>query len=408
MPREAMKGKRKAEGGTRELRGAISGFRGRTLVGWVFVPGEEPLTVHVRINGKRVATGIADVDMRDHWIAREHITGKCGFEIAIPDDVVIEDGDRVSCASPGADGEWARNPSLVKVDEDGRISLAALTKTARRAADDGDAYALPQFGVVPERKPGRIVLDVWRALFLREVRNRYGAFRFGYFWAVAQPMLYIAVLQSARMVFRGTGESDLYGVNGLYFFQLAVIPWFMYQHGYHQAMGSMKQYKGAYTYRQIQPIDVILVKCALEFLILLVAFLLFMAIFAWLGMPISFRDPAGFVAVLGLLYLLTTSLGLIADVFITRNEDMRRVFALVDRPLFIMSGVFFTLDAMPEALHPYVLWNPLLHAIELCRATMLHNYPTPASWTYLVSCTIAAMMFALGLYRRNLYRLTNG
>ncbi|HKY91036.1 MAG TPA: ABC transporter permease [Nevskiaceae bacterium] len=393
----------------RELRGGLGSIRNRRVIGWVCIEGEGPLTVEVSINQKPVATGLANLMRPDIQAKGFHPTGECGYDITLPPEVVLAEGDVVECTVEGAEGQWNRNPAWIRLNAEGKVTLEPLPRkepSSQAEPEEGDDV-LPVFGVIPVRPRWQVVVTTMRALLLREIRNRYGAFRFGYFWAVAQPVLFIAILQAARYAFRGRGGFDLYGVNGFYFFQLGVIPWFMFSHGYHQSMGAMRAGKGIYSYRQVQPIDMILIRNTIEFVLMIATFGTFLLVFEWIGWPVSYADPVAFLAMLVLLFLFTISLGIIADVAITKNEDMRRIFTLIDRPLFLMSGVFFTLEAMPEATHKYLLWNPLLHALELGRASMLEHYETPCSWWYLTICTVVLMMFAMGLYRRNLWRLNS-
>jgi capsular polysaccharide transport system permease protein len=389
----------------RQLRGVLRALRGRRVVGWAAIDGEGPVTVEVSINQKPVASGVADLTRPETRNRGLHPTGECGFDIEIPADVPIAEGDVIECTVEGVDGQINRNPARVgRGQTPGEYTLEPVPSAplATGAADE-----IPYFGMIPERSRWRVVADVMRALFLREVRNRYGVSRFGYFWAIAQPVIFVTLLQGTRFLLRGRGGFDYYGVNGFYFFQLGVIPWFMFQHGYHQSIGAMRSAKGMYTYRQIQPIDLILIRNSIEFVLMVLTFMVFLLAYEWGGWAVTYVNPVGFLASVVLLYIFTVSFGLIADTMVMLNEEMRRVFTLVDRPLFIMSGVFFTLDLVPKDLQPYLLWNPLLHAVELCRWSMLEHYETPCSFGYLALCTAIILMLALAMYKRNLYRLTS-
>nr|WP_293248481.1 ABC transporter permease [Panacagrimonas sp.] len=387
------------------MRGALSGFRGRRLLGWAYAPGQPPPTVEILLNGAVVGQAVADAPRPDLRLRLEHPTGRCGFEFEFPEGEVQE-GDLIEARVPGCEVAWTRNPCKVLLRGPSTFSLEPVPHRKLDVKPDGPAL-IPDFGVLPGRPRPIILRDVLRALFLREVRNRYGAHRFGYFWAVAQPIILVMALQVVHVVLRKRGDGLIYGVDGMYFFLLGVLPWFMFANGYHQCMGAMKANRGMYTYRQVQPIDIILIRCTLAFVIQTIALVVIVTGFYWSGRPISLAEPAAYLAMLTLLYLFTMSVGLIVDVFVTRNDDVRNFLVPVDRVLLFISGVFFTLDAMPRELHPYLLWNPLLHAFELGRAAMLEQYETPCSWGYLSICTVVAMTLALTLYRRNLFRLTS-
>lgn len=255
------------------------------------------------------------------------------------------------------------------------------------------------------RSKWTIFTGALRALFLREVRNRYGAFRFGYVWAVLQPLLFVFLINEVRSLFGG--RQDVYGVSGLYFFLIGILPFFMYQGGFHQAMGAMSSFRGIFNYRQVRPIDIIFVRCSIEFVLLSIVMLIFMTGLHWLHSPVDIENPLAFMAALGLLFVFTQGAGLIADVYVTKSPDTRRIFTLLDRPLFFISGVFFTAEVLPESMRAYLMWNPLLHAIDLGRGALLSEYESPCSWTYLSVWAFGLLMLGMGSYRRNLHLLTS-
>jgi len=64
---------------------------------------------------------------------------------------------------------------------------------------------------------------------------------------------------------------------------------------------------------------------------------------------------------------LTAILGLL-------SETTKRLVPILVRPLFWVSGVFFTVSELPDALRPYLYWNPLLHAVEIMRSGVFLDY----------------------------------
>lgn len=251
----------------------------------------------------------------------------------------------------------------------------------------------------------RIFIDALVALFIREVRSRYGTFRGGYVWAVVQPLAFVVIINESRALL-GASRDAIYGVSGQYFFLIGVLPFFMYQQSFNQALGAMTSFRGVFNYREVRPIDIILVRGAIEFVLL--GFVLMLTILGlhFFHQPVDFQDPLRFLAAIGLLFVLTQGLGLIGDVYATRSDNVRRIIMLMDRPLFFISGVFFTAEVVPEGLREYLMWNPLLHAIDLGRDSMLTEYDSPCSWLYLTLFAFSALMFGLGAYRSNLHRLS--
>ena len=66
----------------------------------------------------------------------------------------------------------------------------------------------------------------------------------------------------------------------------------------------------------------------------------------WLGQPMPDMRVLELVLALGSLFVLGLSLGLVFEVFGTVYSDLRKVFSIVTRPLFFVSGAFFTMGML--------------------------------------------------------------
>ena len=55
-----------------------------------------------------------------------------------------------------------------------------------------------------------------------------------------------------------------------------------------------------------------------------------------------------------------------------------RVWAIANRPLFILSSVLFLPDEVPDPYHDWLLYNPLVHVIGALRMGIYPSYD--AAW----------------------------
>tara|TARA_R110000787_G_scaffold12074_14_gene39268 strand:- start:5521 stop:6714 length:1194 start_codon:yes stop_codon:yes gene_type:complete len=389
--------------------GSVERLNRRRVRGWARLEGlDEPATVIFKIGDQEIERATANID-RSKWPeSAGESQGRCGFLFNVPEHLATRDLGEFSV--------WVAQTGTRIDIADGAVHVRVKAKKKKaKPGSEGDAAAgEPDLSLLPDmpkppmpapRSQWQIFRTALRALYLREVRNRYGQFRFGYVWAILQPLLFIFMINEVRSLFGGRAEF-IYGVSGLYFFLIGILPFFMYQGGFHQAMGSMTSFRGIFNYRQVRPIDIIFVRCSIEFALLTLVMIIFMAGLHWLHSPIDIDNPLAFMAALGLLFIFAQGMGLVADVQITRSPDTRRIFSLIDRPLFFISGVFFTAEVIPEDLRVYLMWNPLLHAIDLGRGALLSEYESPCSWLYLSAWSIGLLMIGMGSYRRNLHLLT--
>ena len=75
----------------------------------------------------------------------------------------------------------------------------------------------------------------------------------------------------------------------------------------------------------------------------------------------------------------------------------KNVWSVLTRPLFIVSGIFFTFESVPASFQAMLWWNPLVHVIGLMRAGFYGTYdPQFVSYPYVLG--IALGLFVVGAY----------
>src|SRR5207244_4083629 len=81
-------------------------------------------------------------------------------------------------------------------------------------------------------------------------------------------------------------------------------------------------------------------------------------------------------------------------------QDAKRAIPILLRPLFFISGIFFPATAVPAHFKSFIMWNPVLHALELMREAMFSDYTShEGSWSYLFICSSLSLLTGLTVYR---------
>ena len=144
-------------------------------------------------------------------------------------------------------------------------------------------------------------------------------------------------------------------------------------------------------------------RAILEVVIYSAVFVTFMAGAGWLGFDVAVRDPLPVLLAFLALGLLGLGLGALACVAVTRFPDAGQVVPILLRPLFFISGIFFSVEVVPAEYRAWLLWNPVLHALEIIRGAYFHaidnHYGDPV---YLAWWVVGAL--ALGLLTFHVYR----
>ena len=74
------------------------------------------------------------------------------------------------------------------------------------------------------------------------------------------------------------------------------------------------------------------------------------------------------------------------------------------RPLWFISGVFFSISNIPPTIRPWLSWNPVLQAAELTRHAFSSDYyidNTVISLPYLIAFSVISVSSGLWIYSNN-------
>lgn len=256
-----------------------------------------------------------------------------------------------------------------------------------------------------QRSPFQIQKAVVFALFVREMRTRYGKYRMGYVWALVEPMLQVVVLAA---IWTALGRETLGGAPVAMFLITGIIPFLFFQKTATQAMNAVQANSGLFNYRQVRPIDPVIARIGLETLIYIVVYCVLLFIGGWfLSYDVKVYDPLLLILVSGTLWLLTFGISLLMSIYGTLYpEAMKLVPGVLFRPLYFMSGMLFPLFVIPSDYHHWLLWNPLLHVIELSHVAWFRGFPSPdANLAYPAMWGLTATALGLLSYRANWMRM---
>lgn len=256
----------------------------------------------------------------------------------------------------------------------------------------------------PPRSSLRIFKSVVFALMLREMHTRFGKLNIGYVWAIVDPAAQVVML---TFILGFAAAIVMPGVAFPVFVLTGVLPYGLFRAIVTQNMAAIDANRGLFGYRQVKPFDAFVARTTLEMVIHLVTFLVLIGTISWLGWEVTIFDPLMFIAVALLMALFSFSLGILLTIAASFNRELRKIIPLALTPFFFISGVFYPMKAIPEKYLPLIIWNPLLHFIELLREAYFESYPRTdrVSLLYLVFITLVATFAAMASYRANRLRL---
>ncbi|GCP83973.1 ABC transporter permease [Escherichia coli] len=235
------------------------------------------------------------------------------------------------------------------------------------------------------------------ALFLREMRTRFGKFRLGYLWAILEPSAHLLILLS---IFGYIMHRTVPDISFPVFLLNGLIPFFIFSSISNRSVNAIEANQGLFNYRPIKPIDTIIARALLETLIYTAVYILLVLIVWMMGEYFEITNLLQLVFSWSLLIILSCGVGLIFMVVGRTFPEMQKVLPILIKPLYFTSCIMYPLHTIPKQYWIYLLWNPLVHVVELNREAVMPGYISEGvSLIYLAISTLIILFVGLALYR---------
>ncbi len=239
-------------------------------------------------------------------------------------------------------------------------------------------------------------LRVTAALICRESQARYGNKPGGYVWAVLDPLAHVLLM---TYVWSVISRSPALGTDMALFFASGYLPFSAYQAMSSFVAPAIRANKNLFSYPVVAPIDAVAARYALQ---MVTSVLVTFVVFATTTSEISHFRQVNWGPAVGA-FCLATSLGFgvgVANIALFNDYPLyEKIFGLINRPIFLMSGVFFLPDSMPRPIHEFLMWNPLVHVIMFFRTSIYPSYPAfGLDLGYVMRCTAVAVAVGFTLF----------
>lgn len=243
-----------------------------------------------------------------------------------------------------------------------------------------------------------VQLQVIYALVLRETRTRFGTHQLGYLWALFEPLLWIATFVGLYQL--GNRQPPA-GMDVIGFLATGVLTYQLFSKTAGKVGEAVNGNRPLLFYPQVQPLDLIIARALLEigtfgavFVVVVVANYL---LHPELPGP---EDLLLVISGLSLAGALGAALGLVLCMAGVAWKVVERLRAPLMRPLFWLSGLFYTVRDLPRSAREVLLYNPVLHVVEIVRDGWFGGYASPyVSLTYPLAYVLGLSLLGLLLER---------
>lgn len=247
----------------------------------------------------------------------------------------------------------------------------------------------------------QVQIRVIGALVLREMSVRYGRSQFGYLWALAEPVAYVAIMTS---IFTYAERPPPFGDSFALFFALGVISFKLFASTSTQLTSAMIANQALLSYPIVRELDTVFARLILEAMTGLAIFIIFM-----IGLQIvqgvhGPTHPLRVLQGLSLLILFAFGVGLTNAVILRRFPSWQQFYRIMTAPLFFLSGLFYSLESLPSQARDILTWNPIIHGVEMVRDGYYSHYRvSDLDGNYLLAWGLALTF--IGMFTERFYRV---
>ncbi|MBX2838412.1 MAG: ABC transporter permease [Gammaproteobacteria bacterium] len=239
---------------------------------------------------------------------------------------------------------------------------------------------------------------VIHALIMRETLTRYGDYKIGFLWGFLEPLAAVLIFAGIFAAIRTDSPS---GMPLFQFMLTGFVPFTLFRGPWGQMQSAIGQNKALLSFPQVTTFDVLAARCILEVLITLLVFGILLMGCHLVGFEIRVERPMEVLYALGLLTSIGAGMGFLFAALEPLIPSVKKLTTtILGRPLFLGSGLFFTAETIPMPARDYLLYNPIIHCLELLRGAFFYEFETNhGSWEYATAWALGSLAVGLTAHR---------
>ncbi|WP_413718508.1 ABC transporter permease [Silicimonas sp. MF1-12-2] len=237
------------------------------------------------------------------------------------------------------------------------------------------------------------------ALMLREMVTTNGRSPGGYIWAVLEPVAAIALLSFAfSLAFHAPSLGNSFGL----FYATGYLVYMLFHDLANKTATALRFSQSLLTFSAVTWLDAIIARFLLNLLTHLMVTMLVIGSMIILFDTRAAPDLPTAANALGMAASLALGVGLINCYLFMAFPAWERIWMVITRPLFIVSGVFFLFEDLPTWVRQILWFNPVFHATGEMRDGIYPTYaPGYISSPYAYALSLGLILVGLMLMSRH-------
>lgn len=201
----------------------------------------------------------------------------------------------------------------------------------------------------------------------REILSRFAGSAFGLIWALANPLLLLAIYAFVFGQLFKTRMGDLSADSYVVFLAIALWPWMMFADGVMRAMQSVQA--NAPLVKKVAFPHLLLILAAVNsvFIVHLAGYITILVILAATGSTLHLAGLPSALLAIATLYLLAVGVGAFLAALQTLLRDVEQVVAPALMMMQFLTPVLYPVSIIPEGYRHLFTWNPLTGVMQRLR-----------------------------------------
>ena len=250
----------------------------------------------------------------------------------------------------------------------------------------------------------QIQVNVINALVYRELKTRVSQTKFGVLGVFIEPLgVMVLFLLLFSIIRSNIGPLDL-----ILFLATGIVFFTLFSDIAVRSSNAMGANEALFFYKPVKPIDTVIARALVETGLYGIVYLVILFGVFLIRQKLILSDIFLLVQSYLALVIFSFGIGLFLLVATFVYPFFIQIIPLTIRPLWFISGVFVSLQGLPQFLRPYLSWNPIIQAIEIARHALEEDYildKSLVSLNYLWGCSFFSLFLGLWVYSFNEKRL---
>jgi capsular polysaccharide transport system permease protein len=259
--------------------------------------------------------------------------------------------------------------------------------------------------MLKQRSPWQVTWSVWQALFIREAVGRLYHRRAAWVWLLFEPMVHIGFLM---FIFSLLSVRVIGGIDSAIWIMVGMLGFFTFRRTMSISMGAVAMAKPLFTYRQVKPVDAVLVRAVMEGLLMLFISILILLLSALFDYKVWPDQPLLVLESYFLLWLLGLGIGMMLSVPRELIKETEDIVSMIMTPVYFLSGILVSVSVIPLPYRNLVIVNPVSHVIDALRSGFARDYQVfeELSLIYPLMVGFTTLFLGLAMHRVFNHRLT--